>query len=314
MDKLEINLIEDSHEYIVMKNGEPQVVDLSVTQLLSIVGLKPNFSGVSEEVLAKASERGTQCHKEMEEYINKKGEVEPSVNEDVLNSQMAMSNHFDIVNDRQYAELPIALEYKGHLFVGTIDYLNLTAETLLDHKFTSSLYDRSVEAQLNIYAYALRHFSGSVNGIELNNEKVNHLIANHKGNFKEFAVWDDNRVEYLLDCYIDEMPYIDERELQTIEVGGDLIAQEYELAHFEEKVKQLEDLIKSRREAILNEMLEKGIKSYTISGVKYTVKEAFVRESLDSTKLKKEMPELFEKYKKQTKVKPSLLIKIGEEE
>jgi predicted phage-related endonuclease len=44
------------------------------------------------------------------------------------------------------------------------------------------------------------------------------------------------------------------------------------------------------------------------------VKEAFVRESLDSTKLKKEMPELFEKYKKQTKVKPSLLIKIGEEE
>ena len=72
MDKLEINLIEDSHEYIVMKNGEPQVVDLSLTQLLSIVGLKPNFSGVSEEVLAKASERGTACHKEMEEYINKK--------------------------------------------------------------------------------------------------------------------------------------------------------------------------------------------------------------------------------------------------
>ena len=312
MNNYGIYLNEENHEYTVVKNKQELKVDSSITQVLKAVDLAPNYSNIDEGVLKHASEVGTKKHAQMEEYFMLNGAVDPSEYEDVLDTQNSMDEYS--FNDDIKCELPIVIEYKDKVIAGTIDFIDLTKKTIVDYKFTSELHNNYVEAQMNLYAYAVRHFKGTINGLEFNNEVVDTIRANHKGKFVDFELWDDSKVEELLDCYINGLPYIDERALQTLDsVNTDLVAQEYELAHFEAQVKRFTELIAERRQNILNEMLEKGIKTYEVSGVKYTVVEESTRESFDSAKFKKENPDLYEQYKKTSKAKPSLRVKVVEQ-
>jgi hypothetical protein len=59
-------------------------------------------------------------------------------------------------------------------------------------------------------------------------------------------------------------------------------------------------------------MLEKGIKSYEIGGVKYTAVEPYSKVAFDSAKLKEDNPELYKKYSKTSQVKASLQVKVVE--
>ena len=60
-------------------------------------------------------------------------------------------------------------------------------------------------------------------------------------------------------------------------------------------------------------LLSANGKNYEVSGVKYTAVEESTRESFDSAKFKKDNPDLYEKYKKTSKVKPSLRVKVVEQ-
>lgn len=313
MNTFEIKLDEETHKYQVIKNGVALEVDSSITQVLKAVDVAPNYDGISEEVLKHASELGTNKHAEMENYVKYKGATELSVYEDVEDSKNAIDSLFDLNNGQFNPEMPIVLEYKGKVIAGTIDLLAVSYQHIIDYKFTSQIHKDYVEAQLNLYAYAVRHFNGTINGIELNNVDIKRISAIHKGEIIECELWSDSKVEDLLDCYVNDLPYIDEKALQNVEcINTELVAQEYELAHFELKVKQLTDLIKARREAILNEMLEKGIKSYEIGGVKYTAVDPTTKETFDSKKFKEDNPELYQKYKKTSQVKASLRVKVVE--
>ena len=64
-----ITFDEATHTYT--DNGKTLV---SVTQLLKLANLSPDYSFVDEETMKRASERGTLIHKEIEDYI-KNGEV-----------------------------------------------------------------------------------------------------------------------------------------------------------------------------------------------------------------------------------------------
>lgn len=312
MNNYGIYLNEENHEYTVVKNNKQLKVDSSVTQVLKVVEEAPRYDKIREAVLDNARDLGKIKHSQMEEYFMLNGAVDPSEYEDVLDTQNSMDEYsFD---DDIKCELPIVIEYKDKVIAGTIDFIDLTTKTIVDYKFTSELHKNYVEAQMNLYAYAVRHFKGTINGLEFNNEEIKEVRANHKGKFVDFEIWSDSKVEELLDCYINGLPYIDERALQTLDsVNTDLVAQEYELAHFEAQVKRFTELIAERRQNILNEMLEKGIKTYEVSGVKYTAVEESTRESFDSTKFKKENPDMYEKYKKTSKVKPSLRVKVVEQ-
>jgi len=313
MNTFEIKLDETTHKYQIKKNGAVLEVDSSITQVLKAVDVAPNYDKINEGVLENARELGTSKHAEMENYVKYKGATELSVYEDVEDSKNAIDSLFDLNNGQFNTEMPIVLEYKGKVIAGTIDLLAVSYQHIIDYKFTSQIHKDYVEAQLNLYAYAVRHFNGTINGIELNNVDIKRISAIHKGEIIECELWSDSKVEDLLDCYVNDLPYIDEKALQNVEcINTELVAQEYELAHFELKVKQLTDLIKARREAILNEMLEKGIKSYEIDGVKYTAVEPTTKETFDSKKFKEDNPELYSKYKKTSQVKASLRVKVVE--
>ena len=59
-------------------------------------------------------------------------------------------------------------------------------------------------------------------------------------------------------------------------------------------------------------MGEAGIYNISIDGLKISYVKGYTKSSIDSTRLKKEMPEIVEKYSKTTNVSPT--IKITQDE
>ena len=60
-----INFDEQTHTY----TNEKGKVLISVTQLLKLAGISPNYDFVNEEVLKAAADKGSLIHKEIEDYI-----------------------------------------------------------------------------------------------------------------------------------------------------------------------------------------------------------------------------------------------------
>ena len=73
----------------------------------------------------------------------------------------------------------------------------------------------------------------------------------------------------------------------------------------------VKDAEKEIREKALKEMKEKNILKITSGNVNLTYKDAYDREGIDTDRLKKEQPDIYDEYSKVTTVKESLLIKVG---
>lgn len=80
------------------------------------------------------------------------------------------------------------------------------------------------------------------------------------------------------------------------------------VASLAKQKKELEDQDKKMREELTSLMDQYGIKNVDNDFVKITYKAASTRTSVDSTKLKKEQPDIYNKYLKTSNVKPSVVI------
>ena len=78
------------------------------------------------------------------------------------------------------------------------------------------------------------------------------------------------------------------------------------------KIEELEKQQSEYNSAILTAMRENDIKSLECGNITFTRVAESTRSSIDSKKLKAEMPEIAEKYTKQTKIGESLRITIKE--
>ncbi|WP_279280704.1 YqaJ viral recombinase family protein [Enterococcus gallinarum] len=117
------------------------------------------------------------------------------------------------------------------------------------------------------------------------------------------------RVEYLK-----EKPDMTESEYYSI--GNDvdkLVARverfELEMLEFEKKTKVLKEQQKEYRELLYQKMEENDIKKIDTGDIVITRVLPTVRKSIDSTKLKKEQPDIYDQYLKESTVKGSIRIK-----
>lgn len=120
------------------------VIVESVTQLLK--RLFPNkYSNISEEVLKKASERGTQIHNSIEAYCKGFDDFSNEVQD------------FKFLRKRYgftpiESEIPIILDFGGKTYAGRIDLLlEMDGIALADIKTTSTLDKEYLGYQLNLY-------------------------------------------------------------------------------------------------------------------------------------------------------------------
>lgn len=306
-----IKLNEENHTYEISIGKENKVADFSCTQVLKRVGVSPDYSNVDEKTLKSKASRGTTLHKQCQDYFEKNLSI-LDMDKEAISSVAVVSKMLKKVS----CETPLYIEYKGKIIAGTLDVLGFRGSkdnisVICDYKFTSSYYEQSVEAQLNLYNYMLKKNNGNVvNGKKVvwENEKVE-LHPIHNGELLSVSVWSDKEVEDMLDCLIEDKEYLRPYVLpNTVDVGIVEKAELY-IQQMESKIEQAKEKIKDIRKIILTSMQEQKVDKIVVGNVEYSIKNGYVRNSIDSKRLKEDDPKLYEKYLKPTQVAPTLQVK-----
>ena len=138
---------------------------------------------------------------------------------------------------------------------------------------------------------------------------------------------DEGAIEKILDAietfwirveYLKENPKMTEQEYYSVGNDVDKIVARVErfelgIAEFEKKTKALKEQQKEYRELLYSKMEENDIKKIDTGDIIITRVLPTMRKSVDSTKLKKEQPDIYEAYLKEAPVKGSIRIKIKED-
>lgn len=273
---------------------------ISVTQLMKKHGLAPDYGSVPEAVLQAKAERGTLIHKEIESLI-KDGEV----------GFTEECSQFKKWMEGSKARI-IASEQSAHndIVAGTYDLMidyGDGCETIADIKTTYTLHTDAVSWQLSIYAYLTG--DGSVR-----KGQAFHFAKDGSLKIVDIPLKPMAEVERLMDCerrgetYTPNLP-IEPSQIAAIEEAERIIEQAD--AMMKEAKKRMAEI----NEAIIKAMEGNGIKTFESGNVRISYIAPSTRETIDSARLKKEMPSVAKEFTKTTETKASLRITLkGEKE
>lgn len=297
---------ESDHTYWL---GDNQII--SVTQLMKKHGLAPSFDGVDEEVLRRKAERGTLIHKEIECYIKHSEIGFTSEQEDFARFVSELG-----ITDMRSEEI-----VNNDLVAGTADLMaervvplganNVAiSKVLVDYKTSVHVDKEAVRWQLSLYEY--------LSGEKFDELYVFHLLEDsEKSKYIPLERIPAEEVEKLIECERKGEIYCP----RTLSVSSELLAEvkqiEQLIKGIEAKKKEAEANAEALKAKLMEAMANQGIKSYETldKSMLITYIEPTTRESIDSAKLKKEMPEIAKNYVKKSNVKASVRITLrkGEE-
>lgn len=280
----------ETHEYF--SDGNKLI---SVTQLMRKHGLSPDYSGVPDSVLAAKAERGTLVHKEIETYI-KTGEI------GFTEECAEFADYIDRMGIEPKESETIVY---NDIAAGTIDlvYMQGGKTYLADYKTTATLHTDAVAWQLSIYK-AL--FGKQIDGL-----KVFHFPEGGELSVRDIPEKPSEEVQRLLQCERDEVPYT-----QALAGYGaaldELAAVEALIKVIDAQKKDDEARAQELRSAIMSAMKENAVTSYETDRIRITYVAPYTRASIDTARLKKERPEVYAEYQKETTVKETLKITLKE--
>ena len=286
---------EDTHQYFLVDAETGDIIKelISVTTLMQKHGLSPNYDGIPTETMRKKAEYGKLVHSEIENYV-KNGEI-GFTNE--------LSEFIDYIHKNDLKPLESEFIVHNGIVAGTIDMLGEycgATGVLADYKTTATLNKEALRWQLSLYQYLF----GSVGLLQAFHftDKGLKVIDVEPIPFEE--------IEKLIEAEISGEIY----KPKQLAVAGDLLVK---IAEGEEKIKNFELLkkeVEAQNEILKAELLEamkaQGIKSFENDTLKITYIEPTTRETIDSKRLKEELPEIADKYKKISKVKDSVRITL----
>ena len=291
---MKIKFIPETHQYFL---GKKELT--SITTLLKRHGLATDFSEVmiSPSVLADARDRGNKIHEDWKNYIQQC--IVPKTNEglEILNWHKSIGV---VSNGRS--------EYIVHNeeFAGTVDYsfLEIKSEEvvayLTDIKSGSMKDITSWSWQLSLYEF-------------LEKKTYDKLLILHCPKNKDLEIVEVPRIpkeeiERLLECERNCEIY----QPKTVELATVSAEISTKISQAIQTIEKLEEVVKLFREAVLSEMQLKGIKKFDNGEISITYIEPTTRVSIDSKKLKEELPDVYKKYSKVSDVKAS--VKISKKE
>ena len=292
---------ESDHTYWL---GDKKLI--SVTQLLKKHGLATNYSGVSEEVLEKAANKGTLIHKEIEDYI-KTGAV---------GFTSELSDYIDITAELGFkaedseiilpaGEIP---EDKAdeYFYAGTADLIGKISDgyVLADLKTTAKVDKRAYAWQLALYERLC--------GVKFDKLYIFHLGKNSKAIPIERV--SDEEVDRLLECERNGEIYSEPGLIVANELLARAQEAELELKRADEAKKEAEATAKEYRQKLYEAMKQQNLSSFETADKSMLITRVAetTKISIDSAKLKKELPEIAEKYSKTSTVSGYVKITIRE--
>lgn len=282
---MNITFEEVEHKYIDSDTGR-QIP--SVTQILSGVygsGLEdaPSF------YVNRAAEKGTKIHREIERYI-KEGIVGETPE---FRAFLKWAKDCNFTPKNCQSEIILYSETASGDFCGTCDLV--FDGYVWDFKTAKILNKIKASQQLSFYKYSLEQ-----KGIKIKGIKAIHLVGENY-QVVDLPIQDDSFILETIQAFkTGEKPI---KELATISKNE--ISKLYAMIGQIELLKKASEEIKSK---IKEEMETRRILNITIDDLSISYIGNSKRKALDSTKLKAEMPEVFEKYQKESDVKSSIRI------
>ena len=292
-DLVESGVIFDaaSHTYHL---GDKEL--FGITQTLINRAFPTTYEGIPEEVLLKAAERGTNIHETIQ-FCEENG-FPGQTPEWLSYAKMKEDHHLHyitheyIVTDRvKYASAIdlVMVDDEGHVI-------------LADLKTTAVRHYENVTLQLSIYK---RFFEAQNPHIKVD-KIVLIWLRGSESEYKELTPWADEVLDSLMDADKNNLPF----DIQS--TYGDLPQKVYDvqayLYNLEQEVKAKSEEMKKIKDGLCAIMLERGIKSFTTPIMSLTTITPKPRKSFDTEALKFEYPDLYEKFLKETPVKPSVRI------
>ena len=296
-----IEFREDTHEYFL--DGRKLI---SVTQLMRKHGLAPSYDAVPSEVLKAKAERGTLIHREIEQYIK---EREIGFTTELAN----FIEYIRLMKEVKNIDITVLDSEEiiyNEVVAGTVDLTLLEngKYTIADIKTTATLHKEAVSWQLSIYAYLI----GLAKGNWAECGQAFHFDKDGNLNVVDIPLKPFNEVARLLECERNGELY--KQELAVSETAlAELVEVESLIKQIEEQKKAAEAQAVELRAALMQAMEANGVTSFENESIKITYVAPTTRTAIDSTKLKKELPEIAEKYAKTSKVKASLRITLKED-
>lgn len=271
---------------------------IGVTELMKRHGLSPDYGGISKDVLEKAAARGTAIHQLLQDYDDGKTVIEDE-------------------NLKAYKALGLKVHCSEYLvsdneIVATFIDKVLDDCSLADVKSTSTVHRRPLEWQLSIGAYLF----------EMQNpgKKVPHLYCIHvrdgKAKLIEVSRIPNEAVERLLECERCGVVYSDnpvpaDAALALEEQAVVLAEQLDQIARLKLAIKETEQASAELQQRLYDYMTENNLDEMACELGTFVRKAPYTKKALDSTRLKKEKPELYEQYLKESEVKGSITFKTN---
>lgn len=265
-----------------------------ITSLLDRQLFKDKYSGIPDEILKKAAERGTLVH----QCCEMADEGFPVTSKEALNYLSLKAKHNLKIEESEY------LVSDNEHYASCIDKVYRYDEGIFflgDIKTTYRLNKEYVMWQLSIYAYLFERQNPGASVASI-------FAIWLRGDTHQLVVLDripDSKIERLLYCDSHGLQYEGGETLPVVfnELEGLIV-------DIETQLKALTEQKKALTEGAMRAMVQAGLYSWKGENVSITRKTASTRKSFDKDAFEKDYPGVYEKYIKETPVSESLLIKI----
>ena len=272
------------------------------------------YDGIPADVLKRAAERGTAVHKACELWDefgivteDEKREVSAYRELCEANGLKALASEYLVSNETTTASsIDKVFEPTGDEY------------PLADIKGTSQYHEENVALQLSIYAYLFER--------QNKGKRAGRLVCIWlpREQYGQPRLFDVPRIP------ADQVEFI----MEQFDEGGDPVAcqqivrsyltpattedwlpanikqVELEVVQIEQEAKRLEARSKELRAGLLELMQQNNVKKWEGEHIVLTRKEASVRTTLDTTKVKSQYPDVYAECTKESKTSESLMIKI----
>ena len=296
--KSKVRFDEEHHRYFL---GEKELSGITGTLIKK--AFPDTYKGIPDAVLAKAAERGSVIHQNLELFdtiCNSDVNIMPSVLPEVKDyNEMLISYGLHHV-DSEY------LVTDNENFASAIDKVLADDEGniyLADIKTTATLHYDNVSLQLSIYAKWFEEQNPDL--------KVNEIVCmwfkNGQSKFQPLPRVSDEQIDELINAYLtDDADY--QYKVEVPEQFSEL-EQEYRLITARiDAMKIVQDGLKEKIMKMMEDNKQKSIKTNIGS---YSYVPATTKKTFDMKLFKDTEPEHYEYYLKETATKPSLRIKLN---
>ncbi|MDD6581571.1 MAG: hypothetical protein PUF10_02690 [Bacteroidales bacterium] len=272
-----------------------------ITGIIKNLVFPDMYADIPAHILNAAADRGHEIHRCIQEYVD--GCAVPFLSDEVEQFKAATEGIEFIASEYLVTD-------GAERYASAIDLVDSECN-LYDIKTTSKLNIEYLQWQLSIYA----DFFERQNGVEAGKLYALH-VRDGQCRMVEVERLPSEWTARLLDCgYTGEvfenpmkketLPTVfDSKQIQRAkEVEALIVARKNELKRLEDEMKLISDYFKDI-------MTANGLKSFESDQLKITIKDGYVRDGIDTKRLKEEKPDVWEEYYKPTNVSGSITIKV----